>query len=557
MRSQRLNRLACVGAALTAALLFAALPPARAQGTAGSGSSGMNATPGSNATPGTTTTTPTNNAPGANSTTGATTGTGISGAGSSSTGAINGPGASLTPQSGAITVEGSGPMVLDLPTAIKMTIAASNDYAVATKNLDRDAAQVDEAEAAGRPKVGASATETFLSKAISIPFAGETFTVEPQSTQDILVEGTLPIDITGLVSSGVAVYRLQLLADRFTRDRIQNSLILKAETTYYDLLRSQHQVDVASAALQDAQTQLDTAGRQYNGGTGLKIDMLRAQTQVSTAQQNLLEAQNMLALARTNLNDATGRPLNAATSADDVAGVTTGVAVPPSPAITPPPPGQAAPAPAASEPTYFEPPTAELESIDVDKSINQALVSRPELEADQVNIEAAKRQIKLARRSMDPSLSLTATGNDYPTTSFENPYRQVGALVATVTFPLYDGGVARDEVREARDNEDNLKSTYLSNQTDVSLQVRQAYLSLLTAGQQIGAANSALHEAVAARELAQVRYANGVGLYLEVTDAESALTAAETNQVNAVYGYLVARAQFENALGTPSINPKF
>jgi outer membrane protein len=87
----------------------------------------------------------------------------------------------------------------------------------------------------------------------------------------------------------------------------------------------------------------------------------------------------------------------------------------------------------------------------------------------------------------------------------------------------------------------------------VTLDVRQADLNLLTAARQIGAANTALQQAIAARQLAQARYEGQVGLYLEVTDAQAALVQAENSQVNAVYDYLVARAQFENALGTPQI----
>jgi outer membrane protein len=62
-----------------------------------------------------------------------------------------------------------------------------------------------------------------------------------------------------------------------------------------------------------------------------------------------------------------------------------------------------------------------------------------------------------------------------------------------------------------------------------------------------------LQQAIAARQLAQVRYEGQVGTYLEVTDAQSALVQAENSQVNAVYDYFVARAQFENSIGVPQI----
>jgi len=332
----------------------------------------------------------------------------------------------------------------------------------------------------------------------------------------------------------VSIYQLQVLVDQFQRDQVYNSLVLKGETAYFNVLRAQHQVSVAQTALQDATAQQTIASRQFDAGTGLKIDLLRANTQVDQAQNNLLQAQNLLALSQNDLNDATGRPLASAVSAVDVPGVTSGVAVVPTPALA----GQSPPAstvlPSTAEPTYFQPPLNDLRRIDVNQSIATALTARPELKAAQVNIEAARRQIKLARRSIEPTLNVSLTENYYPTTSFQEPDSEVGAIVAQVTLPLYDGGLAHDLVREAQTTVDSANSTYAS-ETDGRATCGAAGLFEPA---KYGSANccrhSALHEAVSARELAQVRYANGVGLYLEVTDAESALTSAETSQVNAV-----------------------
>ena len=106
-------------------------------------------------------------------------------------------------------------------------------------------------------------------------------------------------------------------------------------------------------------------------------------------------------------------------------------------------------------------------------------------------------------------------------------------------------------MQESRLSTENAQTSLASTRSDVALDVRQSYLNLATAARQIGAANAALQSAIAARQLAELRYQGQVGLYLEVTDAQSALVQAENNQVDAVYNYLVARAQFQNAIGAP------
>ena len=93
------------------------------------------------------------------------------------------------------------------------------------------------------------------------------------------------------------------------------------------------------------------------------------------------------------------------------------------------------------------------------------------------------------------------------------------------------------------------KAGLRGTRNDVSFDVRQAYLNLETAVKQLATTNTALVQARAARELAEVRYTNQVGLFLEVTDAQTALVRAQVAQVNAVYDYLLARARFDAALG--------
>ncbi len=473
---------------------------------------------------------------------------------------------------GGLPQPASTQTTFNLSQTIASTIAASSDIAIINRDLDRDAALVDQAEAGNRPRVSSSATEVHLDSPIKIALGvGPSFTVQPLDTQTLTASATLPIDISGQVAAATSAARLQLLADRFNRDRVSNELVLSAQTVYFSLLRAQHQVQVSQAAVNDANVQSSTTQRQFTGGIGQKIDVLRAQTQVAQAQQSLKSAQTSQSIAQSNFNNLIGRPLDAPIVLQDVAGVDVGdiVATDLAGPANPNAAGTQAQPPATpaatgadqsvgslpSGLTFYSPPMDQISAIDVKSSISTALQARPELRADLVNVQAQGKQIQIARTGLYPTLSIGATGDYYPITDFQTPRHSIGVYTATVTFPLYDGGVTRDRVREARDAQENAKTTLASDQSTVSLQVRQAYLNLETSAQQISSANTALQQAIAARQLAQVRYENGVGLYLEVTDSQSALTQAETAQVNAVYDYLTARAQFENALGTPNTQP--
>jgi outer membrane protein TolC len=190
--------------------------------------------------------------------------------------------------------------------------------------------------------------------------------------------------------------------------------------------------------------------------------------------------------------------------------------------------------------------------MDIARDIDTAQRLRPEALNAQLLTRVAETGIKLARAGLEPTFRLAASTNYYPTTSFQYPRQAESDVTFAISFPLYDGGATRARIQAARLQTENARTILDRRRKDIALDVRQTYLNLVTAARQIEAANTALQQAIAARQLAQARYEGQVGLYLEVTDAESALVQAENSQVNAVYDYLIARARFENALGTPS-----
>ncbi len=511
---------------------------ATATGTAGAGTTGAGVgTPGTtaeaNGQPGTTT----NGA----STNGTSTGS-PSAAGSPSTAAGNSPRSSVPSQG----LAGATPP-FSLAQTIRAALQSSADIQTATRNVEIDRKRTDEATASGRPNIAANGTfERFDNATLVRIGSGPALQVTPNHQEILQLNISNRFDLTGQIRAASSQARLQSLADEFFLGQLRNARILRAQTVYFSTLRAEHQVKVAKAALTNAQQQESDAEKLYLGQIGAKIDLLRAQTQVATARQNFTAAENAFAIAESNYNDLTGRPLDAPVAVLDVPGVTVGEDIGSSPSVG---------APTTPAPAPYSVPTGEIAAINLPAALQTASTHRPEILAAQVNIRVAETGIKLARAGLEPGLNLSAAGNYYPTPSFQFPRQRTAQLTATISIPLYDGGATRDRVDEARLRTENARTSLASTQSDVALDVRQSYLNLATAARQIDAANAALRSAVAARQLAQIRYQGQVGLYLEVTDAQAALVQAENAQVDAVYSYFVARAQFENAVGTPQQTP--
>jgi outer membrane protein len=61
-----------------------------------------------------------------------------------------------------------------------------------------------------------------------------------------------------------------------------------------------------------------------------------------------------------------------------------------------------------------------------------------------------------------------------------------------------------------------------------------------------------ISQARKALSIAETRYKNGVGTQLELLDTQVAMTRAQTNYAQAMYDYLVAKAEWQYAVGMPT-----
>lgn len=470
---------------------------------------------------------------------------GNGGLGSNGNGGSGQSAAGTSGSQGSLPLSGASaaPRVYTLGQTIQAGLQSSADIQTATRNVQIDAKRADEAAAAGRPNLNASGQATrFDQKTLVALGGGPAIQVTGTHIEILQLNLTERLDLTGQIRAATDQARLQSLADTFILSQIRNSRVLRAQTIYFNTLRAQHQVDVANAALTNARRQLKDATNLNVNGVGQRIDVLRAQTQVATAEQDVATAENNYGVALESFNDLVGRPLDAPVILQDAPGVTIRQPVTDFSQVGAPDPKATTPLPDAA---------AEVAAININNALQAANLQRPEILQGQVNVRVSQVGTTLARAGLQPTFSLAAAGDYYPDTNFQFPRKRTAQITANLNIPLYDGGATRDRIQESRLLVQNAQTSLASTRSDVALDVRQSYLNLATAARQIGAANAALQSAIAARQLAEIRYQGQVGLYLEVTDAQSALVQAENNQVDAVYNYLVARAQFQNSVGAP------
>src|SRR2546429_4892984 len=162
------------------------------------------------------------------------------------------------------------------------------------------------------------------------------------------------------------------------------------------------------------------------------------------------------------------------------------------------------------------------------------------LEAD-AQIRAAEKCVVRAQRSQMPTLGVNWSFSCTPDAGGFAPKTTSWAAVASLSLPLFEGGLARARTQQARADVNTAKVNKQITQDSVALEVRQAYLAMNEAQDRLSVTTAALTQAQEQYRLAQVRFKAGVtqvpggNPLLEISDAQAAPTQAQSNPVNAQY----------------------
>jgi NodT family efflux transporter outer membrane factor (OMF) lipoprotein len=157
----------------------------------------------------------------------------------------------------------------------------------------------------------------------------------------------------------------------------------------------------------------------------------------------------------------------------------------------------------------------------------ELLGHRPDLVAQRWRVEAASQGIREAKADFYPNVNLVAFAgymNLGSATLLSAQNRQYG-IAPAFTLPLFDAGKRRAKLAQQDAEYDADVEQYNQLVTDALREVVDALTSMDSLGHQRGEEREALANAQEAYDLSVLRYREGLGNYLQVLSAESALLA--------------------------------
>ena len=125
------------------------------------------------------------------------------------------------------------------------------------------------------------------------------------------------------------------------------------------------------------------------------------------------------------------------------------------------------------------------------------------------------------------------------------------AFSATVSIPIFDNFNREQRVEQAQVDRDNARLNVKSRELQMTADVTQGYLNLVTAVRTVELQEVNAQKAREELTYAQERYRVGAATFLDVTTSSGAFVQAQVDRVNAIYEYHRAFAALEAAVGRP------
>jgi len=179
------------------------------------------------------------------------------------------------------------------------------------------------------------------------------------------------------------------------------------------------------------------------------------------------------------------------------------------------------------------------------------ITRRPDLQAAEQRLLAAKASTSSAKRALLPRISLTGsagTSTDELKNLLKGDY-SVWSLAGNILQPLFQGGRLRANVKLAGSQEAAQQAIYLRAALSAFAEVESALANEGFLREREAALVEATEQAIAASELAETQYSRGVIDYLSLLDTQRSAYDTESRLISVRRERLNARIDLHIALG--------
>ena len=331
------------------------------------------------------------------------------------------------------------------------------------------------------------------------------------------VSASLPLVSAQLWKSlEVAGQDVELAVEKARSSRL--AMVTQVKQAFYGVLLAKEALKVYQEVYDNALESFTQTERRFNVQKASELDYNRAKSTVQNAIPQVYESANQVALALWQLKAVLGMDLD---TEIDVAGAL----------------------PDWADEMFYDIHSHDDVSLEDNTTMRQLAIQAEEL----ANAVKMQRYASLPTLALSFSYSINAMTNDFNFSEYRwSPYSFVGLCLLV---PIFAGGRRYHAVKQAQVQRDDLRMQLNDTERQLKIAIRQ-YLSQMETGMKsYQAACVAEETARKAYGIAAKSYQVGRSTITDLSSAQLALTQAQLSVSQAIYGFVIAKANLEEVLG--------
>jgi len=300
-----------------------------------------------------------------------------------------------------------------------------------------------------------------------------------------------------------------------------DQVVATVRQQFYLVLLDRALIGVQEESVRLLQSQLQDQQNRFEAGTVPRFNVLQAQVALSNQLPQLITARNNYTISQLQLAKTLGLDFD-------------------------PRRGDRPPLDAVGELAYLP------REMPVTQAIALAKENRPFIKQQKAVVLSNQAQVGVARSDYFPHINADA-GAEFRSSPFAadiSEGRSGYIIEATGDWAVWDMGATYGRVKQAKAILEQSKVTLDDSVRQVELEVQQAFANILQGRELVKATEKSVEQAAEALRLASARLDAGAGTQLEVLDARTQLTTAQSNRLQALYTYNSAVAEFDRATAT-------
>lgn len=410
-----------------------------------------------------------------------------------------------------------------VPTAVnaqqEWTLRQCIDHAIANNiNIKRQETNVKSQEVSLNsaknnrlPSLNASAGQSFnFGRGLTID---NTYANRNTQSTSFNIGADVPIYTGGQISNNIKARKLDLQAAIVDLQYAKDNISMQVASAYLEALFQKDLLEVSCQQAELSKAQERRINILFQNGKCAETDLAEIQASVANDELSLTQQQNSYTLALLTLSQLLELP---SPEGFDIA-----------------------------RPEILNPENTVL--TDPNQIYAEASLIKPQIEAENIRLQSAERNIRIARSGYYPNINLgVGMGTNYyktsgfPAASFNDQMRDNlnKSISLSLSIPIFNRFSTRNQIRSAKLQYQNQQLQLDETHKSLYKEIQQAYYNALAAQKQCVSSMQAEKASTMSFNLMEKKYTAGKATATEYQESKNALFKATTNRLQAQYTFL-------------------